>query len=154
MMFKNKKKLFIFLLVGCTLLVYAIRIYLRPVEIVAVHEGKGFSSVLVKNFPSTDKGKISWWIRNKDALKEKYDIPKADSDGSFTVTFWDFGDGYKNTDGNDRLCFEDMQPPVNCIDKKSLMFIKNGKNTGMAFWVDDGIYRVKESGEMVKTKYK
>ena len=154
MMFKNKKKLFIFLLVGCTLLVYAIRIYLRPVEIVAVHEGKGFSSVLVKNFPSTDKSKISWWIRNKDALKEKYDIPKASSDGSFTVIFWDFGDGYKDTDGNDRLCFEDMQPPVNCIDKKSLMFIKNGKNTGMAFWVDDGIYRVKESGEMVKTKYK
>nr|WP_242634075.1 hypothetical protein [Pantoea allii] len=34
------------------------------------------------------------------------------------------------------------------------MFVKHGKNTGTAFWVDDGIFRLKESGEMVKTRYK
>lgn len=47
-----------------------------------------------------------------------------------------------------------MKPPKNCIDKNSLMLVKNGKNTGMTFWADDGIYRVKKSGEMVKTRYK
>jgi len=87
-------------------------------------------------------------------LKEEYGIPRPDSDGYFTVIFWDFGDGYKDTDGYDRLCFEDMKPPKNCIDKNSLMLVKNGKNTGMTFWADDGIYRVKKSGEMVKTRYK
>ncbi|SCC13071.1 DUF943 family protein [Kosakonia oryziphila] len=154
MMIRNKKKLFVLLLIGCALLAYVIRIYLRPVEIVAVHEDGNFSSVLVKTFPFTDKMKIDWWLKNKDMLKEKYGIPRPDSDGSFTVIFWDFGDGYKETDGYDRLCFKDMKPPKNCIDKNSFMFVKNGKNTGMTFWADNGIYRVKKSGEMVKTRYK
>lgn len=154
MIIRNKKKLFILLLVGFALLAYVIQIYLRPVEIVAVHEDGNFSSVLVKTFPFTDKGKIKWWLQNKDMLKEKYGIPKKDPEGSFTVIFWDFGDGYKETDGYDRLCFKDMKPPRNCIDKHSFMLVKNGKNTGMAFWADNGIYRVKESGAMVKTRYK
>ncbi|WON78997.1 DUF943 family protein [Serratia sp. UGAL515B_01] len=34
----------------------------RPIEIVAVHQDENFSSVLVKNFPITDQGKINWWL--------------------------------------------------------------------------------------------
>lgn len=39
------------------------------------------------NSPLTDKGKINWRLKNIDVLKEKYDIPKPSSSGSFTVIF-------------------------------------------------------------------
>jgi len=154
MMVKNKTKLLILFLAACALVAYTAGIYPRPVKIIAVHDNGTFSSVLVKTFPFTDKQKINWWFQNKGMFKEKYGIPKSDPDGSYTVIFWDFGDGYKEDDGYDRLCFKDMKPPINCIDKNSFMLVKHGKKSGMAFWADDGIYRVKESGEMVKTRYK
>jgi len=60
---------------------------LRPIEIDAVHKEGGHSSVLVKTFPLTDKGKIKWWLNNKDMLKSKYNIPSPDTDGSFILSF-------------------------------------------------------------------
>jgi len=153
MKYKNKKLFGLFLFAGCVLLSYWLWLSMRPVEIVAIHQENNYSDILVNNFPFTDKGKIDWWLKNKDMFKEKYGIPKPDSDGYFTVSFWGFGDGYVETDGYDRLCFSDMEPPLNCINKNSLMFVKNGKNTGMSFWVDGGIYRVKENGKMVKSDY-
>jgi len=52
------------------------------VEIVAIHhQSSGFSDLLVTSFPPTDKEKINWWIKNK------YGIPKPDSEGYFCVTF-------------------------------------------------------------------
>lgn len=91
---KNKKNLWALLLISCALLGYFLLLSFRPVEVVAVHEDGEFSSVLVKNFPLTDRGKIDWWIKNNAILKEKYNIPKAASDGFFSIIFWDFGDGY------------------------------------------------------------
>lgn len=153
MRIKNKNISGLFFLTSCVLLGYLFWLSLRPVEIVAVHENGSHSSVLVKAFPFTDKGKINWWLKNKEMLKDKYGIPKPDSDRSFTIVFWDFGDGYKEEGKYDRRCFEDMKTKENCIDKNSLMFVKNGKNTGMSFWLDGGIYQVKENGEMIKSKY-
>ncbi|WP_016257500.1 DUF943 family protein, partial [Yersinia pestis] len=62
----------------------------RPVEIVGVHidnfsEGYYSNYIIVKNFPVTDKGKISWWENNKIFLKEKYGVPKNYIDGRFSV---------------------------------------------------------------------
>ena len=59
------------LLAGCTGMGYWYWLCLRPVEIVAVHKEDHHASVLVKTFPLTDKGKISWWLKNKNILKEK-----------------------------------------------------------------------------------
>lgn len=153
MKYKKKQLFGLFLLSGCVLLTYWIWLSLHPVEIVAVHQKNNYSEVLVNNFPFNDKGKIDWWLKNKDILKEKYGIPNPDTGGYFTVNFWDFGDGYVENDGYDRLCFNDTNPPLNCINKNSLMFVKNGKNTGMSFWVDGGIYRVTKNGKMIKIDY-
>ena len=68
---KNKKILILFFLAVCVLLGYRIWLCLRPVEIVAVHQENNYSDVLVRSFPPTDKGKISWWLENKNMLKEK-----------------------------------------------------------------------------------
>ena len=83
-------------------------------------------------------------------LKEIYNIPRPAQDGFFTVIFWDFGEGYKQTDGYDRLCFEDMPPPINCVDKNSLIMVSNSKNTGIYFIVDSGTYRINNLGKIVR----
>ncbi|WP_016583151.1 DUF943 family protein, partial [Yersinia pestis] len=110
----------------------------RPVEIVDVHinnssEGYYSNYILVNNFPITDRGRIAWWENNKSMLKEKYNIPKHHLDDRFSVSVWDFGDGYKklptgdvrlSLESSDLLCFDDMKVVENCIEKKSLLFIR------------------------------
>ncbi|MGF9657675.1 DUF943 family protein [Pantoea agglomerans] len=150
----NKKKLFTLSLAGCALLGYFIWLSVQPVEIVAVHEHSSANSVLVKSFPFTDKGKINWWLTNKEILKARYNIPKTDSDGSFTVMFWLFGEGYKETDGYDRLCFNDMNPPLNCIEKDAVFSVSNSSNLGTIFTVYNGKYQLKNNGDIIKFKDK
>ncbi|KFD22555.1 putative membrane protein [Tatumella ptyseos ATCC 33301] len=149
---KSKKILFMLLLIGFGGIGYVTWLQLRPIVIVAVHEDRHFSDILVKNFPLTDKGKINWWLENKDMLKEKYGIPKPESDGSFTIVFWLFGDGYKETDGYDRLCFDDMKTKTNCIDKNRAFSVSNSKNMGISFIAHNGIYRMRGSGDIIKDK--
>lgn len=150
MKFKNKIILYASLPVCCALLGYFLWLSLRPVEIIAVHQRHNYSDVLVKNFPLTEQGKVDWWLKNKEMLRDTYNIPRPAQDGFFTVIFWDFGDGYKETDGYDRLCFEDMKSPINCIDKDSLIMVSNSNNTGVYFVLDSGTYRINNIGKMVK----
>ena len=147
---KNKKILILFFLAVFVLLGYWIWLCLRPVEIVAVHQENNYSDVLVRSFPPTDKGKISWWLENKNMLKEKYGIPKPDSDGFFTIIFWYFSDGYKEEGKYDRLCFEDMKPPKNCIEKNRVFSVSDSKNMGLSFTTHDEIYRMRKNGKIVK----
>ena len=148
---KSKKTLYALLLVAVGIFGYCLWLSLRPVEIIAVHHrGHGSSAVLVRNFPFTDKGKISWWLKNRNMLKEIYDVPRSEKDGDFTVIFWLFGDGYKETDGYDRLCFDDMPPPLNCIDKHRVFSVNHSKNMGISYINSGGIYRMKENGNIVK----
>ena len=150
---KNKKKLYALLVASCcTLICYFLWLSLRPVEIVRVHKDGNFSDVLVKNFPVTDRGKIDWWLKNKDMLKRQYDIPKPASYGNYTVSIWLFGEGYKEDDQYDRLCFSDMKPPLNCIEKERVFIISYSKNSGITFTVDDGEYRMENDGKIIKLK--
>ncbi|SCC68433.1 DUF943 family protein [Kosakonia oryziphila] len=148
---KSKKTFYVLLLVALGIFGYCFWLPLRPIDIVAVHHREyGFSSILVRNFPFTDKDKIGWWLKNKDMLKGKYDIPKPEKDGSFTITFWLFGEGYKENDGYDRLCFNDIPPPLNCIDKDAVFSVSNSKNLGTIFTTYDGKYQLQKNGDIVK----
>jgi len=123
----------------------------RPVEIIAIHDrGNNYISVLVRNFPLTDRGKINWWLKNKKLLKEKYNLPNSEKDESFSVTFWLFGDGYKEEGKYDRLCFDDMKTKVNCIEKDAVFSVDNSKNMGTMIRTYDGTYRVHKNGKVVK----
>ena len=149
----NRKKILLFLVVaGGALMSYFLWLTSCPVEIVAVHENGNHSYVLVKKLPFTDKGKINWWLGNKDMLKDRYKIPKPDTDGFFTVVFWDFSNGYKEKGKYDRLCFDDMKLPINCIEKNKIFSVSNSRNMGISFVTHDEIYRMRKSGEIVKDK--
>jgi hypothetical protein len=149
---KKKQAIVLFFLTGCMLLGYWLWLSLRTVEIVAIHHrSSGFSDVLVTNFPPTDKGKIKWWLKNKDMLKNKYAIPSPDSDGYFYVTFWSFGDGYKEEGKYDRLCFDDMKKKINCIEKDAIFSVDKSKNMGIMFTVYDGDnYRLDQNEDIIK----
>lgn len=121
-----------------------------PVKIIAVHQEESFSEVLVKNLPITDTGKIKWWIKNKQLLKNKYNIPRPGSNGNFYISFWDFGEGYKEQGKYDRRCFADMKSPKNCIDKNAVFSVENGRDGSIIFTVYDGTYRMERGGEVKK----
>ena len=121
-------------------------------KIISVHQMKYYSIVLVEDYPFTDKGKINWWQKNKSMLKAKYDIPQPEADGSYNVILWDFDEGYKEDDGYDRLCFDDMKPPKNCVDKNALMTVSRDKYNVTDFTLDDGVYVLQDNGLIVKRK--
>lgn len=148
----NKRKFF--LLVSMIVGGYLLWLWYRPVKVVAVHQDGNYSDVLVKEYPFTDAGKIKWWLKNKAMLKQKYNIPRPGEDGRYHVMLWGFGDGYKEGDGYDSLCFEDMPPPVNCIDKNKLIMIGHNENSATKFTVSGGIYVLQDNGGVVKIKRK
>ncbi len=152
MRMKNKKGIFLLFLAGCVLPSYWIWLSLRPVEIIGVHHrGSNFSAVLVENPPITDKGKINWWMENKTIFKEKYNVPNSAQDGSFSVTVWLFGDGYKEEGKYDRFCFNDMKTKKNCIEKDAVFTVTNSKNRGTVFTIyDGGNYRLGQNGDIIK----
>jgi len=152
MKIKNRKIRYLLSLSLAVLLGYALWLAIRPVEIIAVHQRRNHSDVLVKTFPFTTQGKINWWLENEKILKEKYDIPKPASYGGFTIIFWYFGDGYKEEGKYDRFCFEDMKTKKNCIEKEHAFEVSYSDSMGMTFITDSGEYRLNKNGKVVKVK--
>ena len=103
---------------------------IRPVEIVAAHDG---DTLLVKHFPFSKIRQINWWEKNKSMIKEKYDVPRINRFGYYSVFIHEFGNGYREDQGFDQdtnlLCFDEMKTKVNCIDKKPLLNIGSSPNT-------------------------
>ena len=149
----NLKKIVLAMgITSCALTGYFWWLASRPVKIIAVHQEDNFSEILVKNFPFTDKGKINWWLKNKDSLKIKYNIPTPSSSGNFYVNFWDFGEGYKEQEKYDRRCFDDMNIVKNCIDKNAVFSVENNRKKEVFFTVYDGRYRMEKNGNIIKLK--
>ena len=89
-------------------------------------------------------------MQNKEMLKERYGIPKPASYGDFSITFWLFGDGYKEEGKYDRRCFNDMKTNINCIEKDIVFSVSKSKNLDVVFIVEHGIYRVDKNGKITK----
>ncbi|MEJ5062575.1 DUF943 family protein [Erwinia sp. MYb375] len=151
-MLKMSKKRMLTLSVVIMLSGILLWLSLRSVKIIAVHQDGNYSEVLVKDYPFTDEGKIKWWLKNKAILKEKYNIPRPSEDGRYHVILWDFGDGYKEGDGYDSLCFDDMPPPINCIDKNKVITIGHNINSPASFTVSGGVYILQYNGLILKRK--
>ena len=140
MKFSLKKCGIVACIVGALLLAW---INLRPVEVVAVHQDDQLTYILVRNFPLTDKGKITWWLAHANELKAKYAIPRPGPYGLYSISFRDFGDGYKE-DAFDLFCFSDMKTKKNCIDKNVVLSVDNAIDGTVFFTTNDGTYTLKE----------
>jgi len=138
-------------IVACIMAVLLLAwINLRPVELVAVHQDDEFAYILVHNFPLTDKGKIAWWLAHADELKAKYAIPRPGPYGLYSISFWDFGEGYKDDDF-DLLCFSDMKTKKNCIEKNVVFRVDNARDGTVIFNTIIDKYKLKD-GEIVPYK--
>ncbi|OTA21201.1 hypothetical protein Xbed_00854 [Xenorhabdus beddingii] len=129
-----------FLLFFSLVIIYIFYVLLRSVEIINVHSmtpGSGYRIVLVKNFPLTNWGKVHWWNRNKEMLKEKYDVFQPAYDGNYEIIFVDIGNGYKVDNGTDEdsdlLCFDDINTKANCVEKRFVFEVSMSKNLGLKY---------------------
>ncbi|AUY26122.1 DUF943 family protein [Mixta calida] len=111
---KKYRYLFIF-----SLLLFFFRLLL-PVKIIGVHKlGETSTIVIVKNFPLTRMGKISWWQQHQSELHRKW--PFIGSVKNHRILF--FQADYQKDSGTDQdsdlLCFEEMATEQNCISKEN-----------------------------------
>ncbi|WP_421504848.1 DUF943 family protein [Erwinia rhapontici] len=151
MLNSSKKRKFMMLLV---IIVggYLLWLWYRPMKVINVHQRGSYSVVLVKDYPFSDREKMKWWLKNKEMLKVKYNTPKPDEDGRYRVILWDFDEGYKEEGKYDRLCFEDMKPPINCVDKNAMMIIQHSKDNITQITVGNEYYILQDNGQFVKRK--
>ncbi len=94
----------------------------QKVTVVNSYYDGSTARIIVDSLPFTDAKKIDWWQHNQDEIRRKYHIPTG-AQGPFLITIYAFGDGYQEEGKEDRLCFPNVEPPRNCIDKNILMMI-------------------------------
>lgn len=105
----------------------------RPTHIIAVHQNEFVASVLVDRLPRSDSKRIAWWLRNKETVSTQYNITSVHERGEKSIYVYAFGEGYLAEEDKDRLCFEDMPGPKNCIDKNILMMVLRTRDGGQQF---------------------
>ena len=123
------------------------------VEIVKTHWNPHSFHILVRKFPLTDKGKINWWLENKESIFQDYHLPDNILSNN-NIVVWRFGDGYKTLGKYDRLCFDDMPPPKNCIEKERLMYITLTRKGEVSYWLNGTRYIQKANGELDEVGFK
>ncbi|WP_034945276.1 DUF943 family protein [Erwinia oleae] len=154
---KRRKAVFLFFMTF--ILMILIYCFTLPVKIYAIHQDENFSSLLVKNFPLSDNGKLAWWLENNKFLAEKYDLPVVGKNGTYSVSFWAFDGNYKkmpksdlrlSSEDSDLLCFDDIKSEKKCISKKLLFTVSRDREGNIYFTVYNGTYLQRSGGEIVK----
>lgn len=134
--------------------VWLLYLALSPTKIIAVHVSDRAARIVLEHPPLTRRTKILWWRQNVETLRQQYNIPVIDTDGYFYVSVWDFADGYKEEERKDRLCFDDMQPPRNCIEKEWVMTIQRSVSSGHTlFDIGDETYEMFPDGAIHKQHF-
>jgi len=120
-----------------------------PVKIIAIHKDNYAPVVVVDQLPLSDAKKIAWWrdeSKNILANEEAAQIHHR----ALNYYIYRFGKGYQAPGKEDRLCFDDMKAPKNCLDKDILMIVRYRKNGDIQFDIDDDAYILRPSGELMK----
>ncbi|ORM95838.1 hypothetical protein HA50_19150 [Pantoea cypripedii] len=121
-------------------------------QVIDVHQDDFTAAVIVNHLPYFQKSKIEWWIKNKDSIVEKNHITPGNEQKTMNYVIYDFGGGYVEEDKKDRLCFEDMKPPKNCLDKDILMTVMRKREGGTQFIFNDDTYIQDANGKIYKEK--
>lgn len=133
---------------GVLLIFYYVFITL-PVKIIAIHKDNYAPVVVVDQLPLSDANKIAWWRdESKNILANEDDAQIHNRALNYYI--YRFGEGYQESGKEDRLCFDDMKAPKNCLDKDILMIVRYRKNGDIQFDIDDDAYILRQSGELKK----
>jgi len=135
-------------IVGALLILYYVFITV-PVKIIAIHKDNYAPVVVVDQLPLSDAKKIAWWRdESKNILANEDDAQIHNRALNYYI--YRFGEGYQESGKEDRLCFDDMKAPKNCLDKDILMTVRYRKNGDIQFDIDDDAYILRQSGELKK----
>ncbi|MFD3240101.1 DUF943 family protein [Rahnella perminowiae] len=132
------------------IVIFSFFYFFRSPEVIFVHNEKQVSVIVVKKFPLTQRGKLSWWKDNQKFLKDKYGIPARDKNGVYYIAILDVNDGFKkfseadytswhSFSRDDLICFDEIKSESRCIEKNVLMEITAGTN-GKIGYIFDGEY--------------
>ncbi|WP_249042721.1 DUF943 family protein [Pantoea dispersa] len=102
------------------------------VSVIDAHYDGNTAQIIVNNLPSAESRKIEWWTNNREKILDKYNIPSG-KNTPFLIAIYALGKGYQAQGNEDRLCFSDMKPPKNCIDKNILMMIWRTREGGVKY---------------------
>lgn len=130
------------------LAIYCLWIAVRPAKIVKVDK----DVVFVEHLPMTNKGKLNWWLENKDSLQNKYHI--FNTTENFTVTVMNFA-GYEalpkgTRDGSidDYTCFDNANDQhKNCVHNDIAIVVRGNLNGKKFINIDGKTYIQTGSGK-------
>ena len=152
-----KKSWFVYMAIALAVIVFSLWDSIYPVKIIDVHRSTdrmGYDDIIVDHFPLTDRGRINWWLSQREMLKKKYNIPAGQR---FVLTVWDVGDGYlRDSPREDYFCFPDMTSEKNCIEKNILLEVsfRFPESNKIRFFVGDNMYVMdKKDGSITKERY-
>lgn len=120
------------------------------VEVMAVDNTPNTVLIAVKGLPYSAKSKLSWWLDNKSLLSSQYKLDFTEPNEQPSVYIYDFGDGFKKEEMKDRLCFNNVSPPNNCIDKNIAMVISKLRNGETKLAIDDDVFIQDKNGKIAK----
>ena len=145
------KKIILFVLIFFGF-IYWLYILVMPVKIISfVREGSRIY-LFVEHFPVTNKGRIAWWLDNKELLIEKYDVPFIGSKYPWSVLIGEAGDGFQflqhRASDNDLICFDSLKPGAHCAEKKWLLRISHFNQVNTRYTTDDSEYIRGENAEI------
>jgi len=142
------------LIIAVVLVVIASGVYFylnsRDVKVIDAHLTPYSAVIIVNHLPLSNSTSIDWWLKNKSAIYSKYRILPSDSGGPESITLFAFGEGYQELGREDRLCFADMEPPKNCIDKGILMQISRTRNGDTQFRRHGSTYLMTQDGKITE----
>lgn len=145
-----------FMVVMTVLLIITIVLYgymnNREFQVIDAHHGEYTAQILVNHLPLSTSESIDWWVNNQSAILTKYKIRPSNAGGPWYIKIFSFGDGYQESGREDRLCFEDVPPPKNCIDKDILMSIDRTRDGETKIRRRDAIYILTKEGGITKSK--
>ncbi|WP_414147377.1 DUF943 family protein [Erwinia sp. BNK-24-b] len=104
----------------------------QDVTVIDAHYDGHTAQIIVDRLPFSKSAKIDWWLSNQGKIRSKYRIPSGNK-GPFLIAVFAFGEGYQEEGKEDRLCFNDIKPPRNCIDKNILMTIWRTRDGGVKY---------------------
>lgn len=120
------------------------------VEVMALDKTPNTVLIAVKGLPFSTKSKLSWWLDNKSLLVSQYKLDFTEPHEQPSVYIYDFSDGFKKEEMTDRLCFDSVSPPNNCIDKNIAMVISQLRNGEIKLAIGDDVFIQDKSGKIVK----
>lgn len=121
-----------------------------PVEVMAVNKTPDTILIAVKGLPYSAKSKLDWWLDNKNLLISKYQLDFNNPKEQPSIYIYNFGDGFKKEEIKDRLCFDNVPSPKNCIDKDIIMVISQLRNGNIKLAVDGDVFIQDGSGKITE----